>query len=148
MSAAYFEQALQNFIYNLAAVQALFPLLKVRVMKLKQDDPLPAIIIGPDKESHENDLIYHGGGVIWSGKIRVVSKVFADTRLLLEAIRNNGSTNPGTGLAGFSGLMDGWQVQGARFEESEFDFIFYEDGTDEGDFIIDTTCVVEFAEPL
>ncbi|MDE2426782.1 MAG: hypothetical protein KGO96_12845 [Elusimicrobia bacterium] len=147
MAATYFEQALQNFIVGLAAVQATWPSIPVRVMKLAQDDALPAIIVGPHEEMHENDLSGRGGAVEWKGLIRVTSKVFADVRLITEAIRNNG-TSPGTGLAGYSGTMDGWSVQRVSVEKSTFDFIWYEDATDEGDFVMDTEIEVAFAEAV
>lgn len=67
---------------------------------------VPAIVFEIDAENRENDLTGRGGLVFADVNLICRADTRAASRALAEAVRTNGSTSPGTGLAGYSGAFD------------------------------------------
>ena len=86
----------------------------------------PAIMIDVTNEDKQNDLSGVGGASFAAVAISCVAPTRVDARALAEAVRTNG-TNPGTGMAGYSGTYFHSTV-----ESIATTFIPIEDGSDEG----------------
>lgn len=148
MATVFCEEALATLIRSLSAVQAISTSIPVRTCKLAQTDDLTtlpsAVIVAPMDEEHENDLTGRGGGVTWTGMIQVCAQKFRDARLLMEAIRTNG-TNPGTGLAGYAGSVSvtvggstgTFAFQMISLDKLQFSVVYREDGSDEAVYLIE-----------
>lgn len=67
----------------------------------------PAILVEIDDEESQTDLDGRGGLVIADVTLTCRAHTKAAAYALKEAVRVNG-TNPGTGLAGYSGAFDAW----------------------------------------
>jgi len=67
---------------------------------------VPAIVFEIDTENRENDISGRGGLVFADVNIICRADTRAASRELAEAVRMNGSTSPGSGLAGYSGAFD------------------------------------------
>lgn len=66
---------------------------------------VPCIVIDVDQETPANDLSGKGGLVFAAVVVTCRDDDQSDSHALAEAVRLNG-TNPGTGLAGYSGTFD------------------------------------------
>ena len=71
-----------------------------------RSDTLPAIMFEIDSENRENDLGGRGGLVFADVSINCRADTRVASRALSEAVRTNGDTSPGSGLAGYSGEFD------------------------------------------
>jgi len=67
---------------------------------------VPAIVFEIDSENRENDISGRGGLVFADVNVICRADTRAASRALAEAVRTNGSTSPGSGLAGYSGAFD------------------------------------------
>ena len=68
----------------------------------------PAIVFEIDSERRENSLDGRGGMVFADVNIICRATTRLASRQLAEAVRLNGTSSPGTGLAGYSGTFDAW----------------------------------------
>ena len=71
-------------------------------------DTYPAVVFEIDNERRENDIEGRGGLVYADINIICRAETRLASRQLAEAVRVNGDTSPGTGLAGYSGNFDSW----------------------------------------
>lgn len=71
-------------------------------------DTLPAIVFEIDSERRENDIGGRGGMVFADVNIVCRANTRSASRALAEAVRVNGDTSPGTGLAGYTKNFDAW----------------------------------------
>jgi hypothetical protein len=144
-AAAYVEAGLIQFIQSLDAVNALRAGIPVRVLKMWQRDTLPVVLIEPTREEYQNDLDGLGGGVAWGGNVVCVAETFDEVRLLIEAIRTN-NTDPGTGLAGRRDSLGSFGVQMATMDSAHFQFVPFDDGSDEGFFFGEAAVSIDYQE--
>ncbi|MHC4606714.1 MAG: hypothetical protein ACYTAF_07225, partial [Planctomycetota bacterium] len=79
---------------------------------------------------HLNDLSGKGGLVYSAVTLRCRATTKAVARSLAEAVRTN-DTNPGTGLAGRTGAMNG-TTYGAVLEDEQTSFTPKAEGSNEG----------------
>lgn len=140
--AATLENVLKDLITGLSAVAALTG--TVRTDWAAQKDPLPFILIGVDRETPWNDLSGKGGLIKADVRIRCCAATRTLTRQMTDALRTNGTT-PGTGLEGYSGTVDGVAIGELLWDHSEFDYVPYEDGTDNGYYVIDAVYQCDYA---
>lgn len=105
---------------------------RIRPDRLQQDDDETQehVIIEVDNEEHLNDLTGKGGRVMADITLRCRAKTKAEARSLAEAVKLNG-TNPGTGMAGYSGTLDGKTVD-FWLEDEQTVYEPVDDGSDEG----------------
>ena len=66
---------------------------------------VPAVMFEIDHENRDNDLEGRGGLVVAEANVICRANTKAEARRLAEAVRANG-TDPGTGLAGYTGTFD------------------------------------------
>jgi hypothetical protein len=71
-----------------------------------RSETLPAIVFEIDMENPQNDLSGRGGLVLAEANIICRAATRSASRALAEAVRRNGSIEPGSGLAGYSGAFD------------------------------------------
>ena len=71
-----------------------------------RSETLPAIVFEFDSENRENTLDGRGGRVYADVNVICRAATRVASRALSEAVRTNGTTSPGTGLAGYSGTFD------------------------------------------
>jgi hypothetical protein len=143
------EADLRTYLLTLGTVTALVGTgnsARIRPDRLQQgDDPLqPAIIVEVDDEQHKNDLDGKGGLVYSTVTLRCRARTKAVARSLAEAIRVNG-TDPGTGLAGRTGLMNGTSY-GAVLEDEQTSFTAQAEGSDEGWYDVFCNYILSHAE--
>lgn len=119
---------------------------KIRPDQLAQSDRLPAILISVDEEEPQNDLDGHGGLVDATVTISAIDSNATRARQLAEAIRSN-NTNPGTGLAGFTGLAGDVHID-AILNRKSSDFLANDDGSEGGVFSIDSIYTVWYSETV
>lgn len=141
------ETALRTKILALDAVSALTT--TVRWDKLDEDDDLKtvsAVVISVEQEEPYNDLAGVGGLVKATVRISSLSESKARARSIAEAIRINGS-NPGTGLAGFSGVSNGVEMD-CILQRNELGFFPYIDDSDDGFYFVDSIYQVDYGETI
>lgn len=73
-----------------------------------RSDTVPAIVFEIDSEDRENDLEGRSGLVFADVNIICRADTRSVSRALAEAVRTNGTNEPGNGLAGYSGDFDSW----------------------------------------
>jgi hypothetical protein len=144
------EQILTQVIAGLSAFRQLSPAPTVRPYKIPQSEfkagtGALAVIVESPEETHQNDLDGRGGGVSAAASVEAVAEVFDDAWNLAEIIRTNG-TNPGTGLAGFTGTVAGSWIQRISVDVTHKGFVAYEDGSDEGYYFVRHDLTVDFSE--
>ncbi len=140
------EADLRAYLLTLTPVTALVgtgATARIRPDRLHESDDRtqPAVIIEVDSEDPENDLMGVGGLVYASVNLRCRALEKEDSRSLAEAIRLNG-TDPGTGLAGFSGTAGSMSID-AVLENTSTSFVKDDDGSDQG--FYDTNCLYEIS---
>lgn len=122
---------------------------RIRPDRLHQDDTIPAVgggvIIEVDNEVPENSLDGLGGLVYADVNIVCRARQKAIARTLAEAIRTN-DTDPGTGLAGYTGTPVGGSQIDAVLEDTSTVFIPEAEGSDEGWYDVFCSYTVSFAE--
>lgn len=129
------EGDLRTYLLTLNTVTALVGSgdnARIRPDRLEQsDDSLqPAIIVEADDDDHKNDLSGKGGLIYSAVTLRCRARTKAVARSLAEAVRVNG-TDPGTGLAGRTGAMNG-TTYGAVLEDEQTSFTAQAEGSAEG----------------
>lgn len=109
---------------------------RIRPDAFDESDDYPAIVIQVDNEAGENDL--EGQAGLHFAKVMIICRAEEkqDSRRLAEAVRTN-RTDPGTGLAGYSGLA-GTNYIGAVHEDTTTSIAFADDGSDKKYY--DTNC--------
>lgn len=137
-------EAIRAKLLTLGAVTAITS--TIRPDELMQGDRLPAIIISVDEEEPQNDLDGHGGLVDATVTISAIDSNPTRARLLAEAIRING-TNPGTGLAGFSGTAGSLEID-AILNRKSSGFVPLGDGSEDGYFSVDSIYTVWYSETV
>ena len=136
------EEGLRSFLLTLDAVTALTT--TIRPDELATGDTLPAITITVETEEPQNSLDGLGGLVNATITISSLSETKAEARAIAEAIRING-TNPGTGLAGYTGLAGTFTIDAYLIDRSS-GYVAEEDGSDTGLYAVDSTYNIWFAE--
>lgn len=135
------EEALRTYLLTLSTVTAITT--TIRPDELAEADTLPAILIELEEELDENDLDGHGGLIYATVIISAISNTKSQARALSEAIKLNG-TNPGTGLAGYSGLAGSLKIDAVHNSRSS-GYVPEEDGTDSGLHSVDSIYSISFA---
>ncbi len=122
---------------------------RIRPARLHQDkDKIPkdkgGVIIEVDSEDPLNDLDGVGGRVYADVNIKCRAATNEVARTLAESIRRN-DTNPGTGLAGYSGTVNATVID-AVLEDTTPSFTPAGEGNDQGYFDVDCSYNVTYAE--
>lgn len=117
---------------------------RIRPDRLHQDEDLPGVIIEVDGEDPLNDLAGVGGRVYAAVNIKCRAATKAVARALAESIRSN-DTDPGTGLAGYSGTPDSDLIDGV-LEGMTTSFTPAGEGSDQGYYDVDCSYNVTYAE--
>lgn len=124
---------------------------RIRPDRLHQDETIPAkkgaVIIEVDNEDPQNDLSGTGGLVYANVNLVCRAHEKAIARTLAEAIRTN-DTDPGTGLAGYSGTPSGGSQIDAVLEDSQPTFTPREEGRDEGWYDVNCSYIVSHREVI
>lgn len=109
---------------------------RIRPYRLQQDDAGTSehIIIETDNVDHLNTLDGLGGRIYADVTLRCIGPTLARANALAEAVRTNG-TNPGTGLAGYTGTVNGHTFD-AFLESESVNFVPSDDGRDEGHYSV------------
>ena len=138
------QEVIRAKLLTMAAVTAITS--TIRPDRLQQHDRLPAIMIEVPKKEYQNDLLGTGGLVNATVMISGISsnRTLADS--IGEAIRING-TNPGTGLAGFTGTVEGLKINAILTMQETKEYAF-DDGKDSGFFSCDSTYEVWYNETI
>lgn len=147
--AAEIEESLRTYLLTLEAVTALVGTgdsARIRPDRLHQDEDLPAVVIEVDYEDHLNDLDGKGGLVYADVNVKCRAETKAVSRQLAEAIRTN-DTDPGTGLAGYTGTA-GDQTIGAVLEDETTGFRPAGDGSDRGYYDTDMSFMISYNEDV
>lgn len=126
---------------------------RIRPLKLAQKDDLtappngvggPSLLISPVQNVAQNDLSARGGAKSLSVLFRCVAETLADAQAVSDAVEWNG-TNPGSGMAGLGQInVLGIFIQRISIDMDTYDFIFYEDGSDEGYYVVDKHSTVDY----
>lgn len=141
---AYIEKDLRTFLLTLDAVTALVGA-RIRPMRIEQDDDLPAIVITDVTEEPDNDLNGNGGLVLATVNVMAIAETLEGARDLAEAIRLNG-TDPGTGLAGYSGPAGDLDVK-AWLKTRQSSIILADDSGQDSDwYIVESIYEIHFNE--
>lgn len=145
------EADLRTVLLTLNAVTALTgtgAAARIRPDKLHQDDNADEehIIIEIDNEEHLNDLTGRGGRIMADVTLRCLAKTKAEARALAEAVKLNG-TNPGTGLAGYEGTVNG-KTFDVWVEDEQATIDLAEDGSDRAWYAIYLTCRATWATAI
>ena len=146
MPVATIEQAVVTALQGMTAVTAITS--QIRPMKFAFRDDInsgPGVLVFPEQEDMQVDLSGRGGAESMQMLVRCASLTMIQSRNLAEACRNNG-TNPGTGLEAFSGTVAGMVIQMITIDTKTFDFIFFGTHTDEGYYVVDLHCTVDYSE--
>lgn len=114
------------------------------VLDEADDDSQPAVLIEVDADTPLNDLGGLGGLVYSDVNIKCRARTKATSRALAEAVRLNG-TDPGTGLAGFSGTAGDSEID-AVLEDMTNSATSVADGSDEHYYDTDMSFVIGQAE--
>jgi hypothetical protein len=119
---------------------------RIRPEKLQQDDDETeeAIIIEIDNIAHTNRIDGLGGRIYADVTLRCRGVTQALAEALAEAVRVNG-TDPGTGLAGYDGTVNGHEFD-AVLDEEQVVMALTEDGRDSGYYDVMASYVVTIAE--
>lgn len=122
---------------------------RIRPDRLHKKDVIPdeggGVIIEVDNERPQNSIDGLGGLVYADVNIICRAREKEIARTLAEAIRTN-DTNPGTGLAGYTGTPVGGSKIDAVLEDMTTVFIPEVDGGDEGWYDVFCSYIVSFNE--
>lgn len=143
------EADLRTALLSMSAVTALVGTsysARIRPYRLQQDDAgsNEHIIIETDNVDHLNTLDGLGGRIYADVTLRCIAPTLARANALAEAVRTN-NTNPGTGLAGYSGTVNGHQFD-AVLESESVNFVPSDDARDEGYYSVLASYNVTVAE--
>lgn len=119
---------------------------RIRPDKLAQgdDDTLQAIIIEVDDERPQNTLEGTSLRRYADVTVRCQARTKAQARAVALAVKLNG-TDPGTGLAGYTGTLSG-TVYDAWLEDEQTSFSPVEEGSDEAYYYVFSNYVMTWAE--
>jgi len=143
------EESLRTLLKTFDAVTALVggaTAPRIRPDRLDESDTLPAIIIEVDDEEQLNDLSGTGGLVRAPVNLVCRAATKAAARLLARAVRTN-NTDPGTGLAGYSGAA-GEQTIHAVLDDETPSYTPAGDGRDDGHYDVNLDFTIMFNEPI
>ena len=140
------EDDLRSLLLTFDAVTALVGS-RIRPDQLGQGDELPAIVIELPDEEHHNDLSGVGGLASATVLITGISEDKTEARAIIEAVRING-TDPGTGLAGFTGGAGDGFIQAAVLERTRQRRVAEDDGSDDGWFEITAQYEIWYEETI
>lgn len=147
--AAEVEESLRVLLLTLTPVTAIVGTgasARIRPDRLHQGDTLPAIIVEIDNENHRNTLAGTGGLVYADVTLTCRADTKAASRALAEAVRLNG-TDPGTGFAGYSGTVNGQDLD-IVLDDEVATFIRADDGSDQGYYDVLQSYEVSFTEVI
>ena len=82
---------------------------RIRPDAFDPNEDVPAVVVEVDDEEHLTSLVQSAGRVFAAVNIICRADERVVSRALAEAVKYNG-TDPGTGLAGFSGTVDGTEI--------------------------------------
>lgn len=139
------EEAIRLMLLDLDAVTALTA--TIRPHELIQSDRLPAIIVTVESRKPQNDLSGKGGLVNAMVYVSAMSSRESLAVDISEAVRVNG-TDPGTGLAGFTGTAGTLPIKSAMLIDRPIKYYAYEDGKDGGFFSCDSIYDVWYNETI
>jgi hypothetical protein len=137
---------LKGLLLTKAAVTALVGT-RIRFDQLTDKDPLPALVVDVQSEESESDLSGAGGLITAIVEFRAVAATKAAAADILEAIRTNG-TDPGTGLAGYTGVAVDADIRAAWFEGREFEAVDSGDGKDSALHVGKATYLIQYVESV
>lgn len=145
------EADLRTYLLTLGTVTALVGTgasARIRPDRLQQsdDEKQPAIIIEVDDEVPLNTLDGKGGRRYADVTLRCRARQKQQSRALSEAVRLNG-TDPGTGLAGYSGTM-GSGTYDAWLDDEQTSFTPDLEGGDQGYYEVFSNYKITFAEVI
>lgn len=119
---------------------------RIRPYRLQQDDDETSehIVIEVDNVDHLNTLDGLGGRVYADVTLRCIAPTLTRANALAEAVRVNG-TNPGTGMAGYTGTVNGHTFDSV-LENETANFVPSDDARDEGYYSVLCSYTVTVAE--
>ena len=141
--------ALRYQIGQYSAVTALVAN-RIRPMRFATRDDLSkgaGLLIDPLKEENQLDLSASGGAESLRLRFRCVASGQDAAYAVARALYTNGQT-PAAGLNGFTGTVQGVPILAVALMWKEFDFEQFENGSDEGYYVVDWHAQVDYAEPL
>lgn len=135
------RQILYALIYEL---QGSITTSRIRPDRFHKQDNYPGISIEVDDEDHLNGLDGKGGLVYSEVTVRCRAATRKAARQLAEAVRTN-NTDPGTGLAGYDGNVNGHQFD-AYLEDEQVSFTSKRAGSDQGWYDVFCNYICSFTE--
>lgn len=135
---------LRAFLLTLSAVTDVVGSTKVRPDVAEQDDEPPYIVIQTRRIDHANSLDGLGGLAKATIEIHCVSLSAVERWEMVEDVRIN-DTNPGTGLAGYSGTAGTREIE-AHLTDTVSGFNPATDGSEKDVYYCVSTYIVEYAE--
>lgn len=123
---------------------------RIRPLRLATRDDVSkggAILIDPLKETNEIDLSSTGGLETLTLRFRCVASGIDAAYAIARALYANGQA-PAAGLNGFRGTVQGVLIFDVVLKEKEFDFELFENGSDEGYYVVDWHSQVDYAEQV
>lgn len=146
----------EALIAQIATLSTVAPLVgsRIRPMKFAQKDDIsagPGILLDPNKAEHAVDLSGHNGAKSLKMTFRCVAETLIPAQAVADALEWNG-TNPGTGLAGMGPVTvtinaASLVIQKISIDETLYDFIFYDDASDAGYYVVDLVGQVDYTTP-
>lgn len=124
------EQWLRDLLLTFEAVTALVGQ-RIRPDELHEKDGTPALLIELQLIDHMNTLDGLGGLAKASVHVTALSERKSVARTVQEAVRLNG-TDPGTGLAGYTGEAGNGFLDSATLQRTVCTFRPFDEGGDEG----------------
>lgn len=135
---------LRDFLLTRTAVTAIAGQ-RIRPGALAQRDALPGIVLRVETQERMNDLSGEGGLVDAEVTVLAVSEDAVEAWRLAEAVRTN-DTDPGTGLAGYTGAAGEGLLDSCVLESDEYDVVEKKEGSDEYWHIVASRYRVMFSE--
>lgn len=135
------EDAIKSRLSGITAVTDITP--RIRPYRAQQTDALPFVVIACDEETHENTLDGLGGLVTAQVRISAVAETLASARALSEAIRGTGGS---TGMAGYEGTVSGVEIQASILQRKQFDFVAFNDASDQGFYEVASIYQIQYTE--
>ena len=138
------HDSIRAFLLTLDAVTDVVGTAKIRSEVAEQRDAPPWITVSTTRIEHHNTLDGLGGLAKATVEIKLVTESAVDRWDMVEDVRIN-DTNPGTGLAGYSGIAGENEIH-AHLIDTEAGFTPSQDGTERDLYSCLSTYVVEYNE--
>lgn len=140
-------EALRTQIGTLTAVTSLVGN-RIRPLRFPTKDDIRAgggILIDPLKETDQVDIDAGDGAEFLELRFRCVASSHLAAYAIAQALRSNGQS-PHAGLQGFAGTVGGVVIEAIALRYKEFSFEWFEDGSDEGYYVVDWHGDVSYSE--